>query len=108
MKLLSVDNYIDFKCLGGECPISCCGGNWQIIVDDDAYNFYISVEGELGEKIRNGIKKVDGINVFELDSKTKDCMFLDENKLCIIQKMLGEDALCYTCKHVKHTAVKLS
>lgn len=28
MKLLSVDAYVDFKCIGGDCPISCCGGDW--------------------------------------------------------------------------------
>lgn len=99
MKLLSVDNFVDFECIGGDCPISCCGGRWGIYIDDESMDYYMSVEGEFGERLRNSITKINGDhNSFKLDEKTKDCVFLNEDKLCTIYRTLGPDALCYTCK----------
>ncbi len=98
MKLLSVDNFVDFTCIGDKCPISCCGGDWGIFIDDDSMEYYRSVKGEFGEKLRAGITKMNGENAFRLDEKTKDCIFLNEHKLCKIYLELGEDALCETCK----------
>ncbi len=98
MKLLSVDNYIDFKCIGGECPISCCGGNWSIEIEDDSFRYYMSVEGDFGEQLKEGIIVGEDRKVFKLYEKTRDCVFLNENKLCKIYRELGPDALCYTCR----------
>ena len=99
MKLLSVDNFVDFECIGGDCPISCCGGQWGIYIDDDAMKYYKSVEGEFGDRLRDSIIKINGDHyAFKLDEHTKDCVFLNDNKLCTIYRTLGPDALCYTCK----------
>ncbi len=98
MKLLAVDEYIKFECIGSECPISCCGGNWGIAIDDESYEHYMRTEGDFGDVLRKGIKKINGAYVFELDERTKDCIFLNENKLCDIYRNLGADALCETCR----------
>lgn len=98
MKLLSVDNYICFKCIGEDCPISCCGGNWGIPIDDESYEYYMSLEGEFGERLKESVIRVENTNMFRLDDKTGDCIFLDENKLCSIYRTLGKDALCFTCR----------
>lgn len=99
MKLLSVDVFTDFECIGGECPISCCGGHWGIYIDDETMDYYLSVEGEFGERLRSSIIKINGDNnAFKLDDNSKDCVFLNEYKLCTIYRTLGPDALCYTCK----------
>ena len=97
MKLLTTDNYIDFACIGGTCPISCCGGDWTIVVDEETAKYYRSVEGEFGEKLRDGLEDVEENTIFKLD-ENKDCIFLNENKLCSIYRNLGEDKMCYTCK----------
>ena len=100
MKLLSVDIFTDFECIGGECPISCCGGYWGIYIDDETMDYYMSVEGEFGERLRNSIIKINGDNnAFKLDDNSKDCVFLNEDKLCTIYRTLGPDALCYTCRN---------
>ena len=98
MKLLAVDEYIRFECIGGSCPISCCGGNWGIPIDDESYENYLQTEGEFGDILRNGITKVRGTYAFKLDEKTKDCIFLNRDKLCSIYRNLGPDALCETCR----------
>lgn len=107
MKLLSVDNYIKFECIGGECPISCCGGNWSIIIDDESYDKYMAVEGEFGEKLKDNIIKIEDRHVFRLDDKTGDCVFLNENKLCSIYRKLGPDALCVTCKSYPRSLIEV-
>ncbi len=99
MKLLSVDNFVRFECIGGDCPISCCGGHWGIYIDDESRDRYMSVEGEFGDRLRNSIIKINGDNnAFKLDEQTGECVFLNEDKLCKIYLTLGPDALCYTCK----------
>ena len=67
MKLLSVDNFIEFECIGGDCPISCCGGNWAIGIDDASYQYYMSVEGEFGETLKEGILVGENRKVFKLN-----------------------------------------
>lgn len=98
MKLLAVDNYISFECIGGNCPISCCGGDWGIPIDDESFRYYMSVEGEFGDVLKSGITRMNGTNVFRLDEQTRDCVFLNENKLCSIYRNLGPDSLCETCR----------
>lgn len=98
MKLLSVDNYIDFECIGGTCPISCCGGGWGIEIENESYQYYMSVGGEFGKLLKDGILAGEERKVFKLDEKTRECVFLNENKLCRIYRELGPDALCYTCR----------
>ncbi len=97
MKLLSTEDYVDFECIGGECPISCCGGDWSILIDKGMADYYRSLEGKFGDRLREGIEDIDGSSVFKLN-ENRDCIFLNENKLCEIYRNLGEDKLCYTCK----------
>lgn len=97
MKVLSVEDYNDFECIGGKCPISCCGGDWLIRLDKASEMYYRSVEGEFGERLRAAIVEKDGSFSFRLNEK-QDCVFLDEHKLCDIYKHLGPDSLCHTCK----------
>ncbi len=98
MRILSVDSFIDFECIGGACPISCCGGNWGIYIDDKSMEKYMSVEGEFGEVLRNSVTKVNGKNAFKMKEPSKECIFLREDKLCRLYKELGPDALCETCQ----------
>lgn len=98
MKLLAVDTYIDFECIGEKCPISCCGGGWGIEIEEESYKYYMSVEGEFGEQLKENIITEDSRKTFKLDEKTRECAFLNKNKLCKIYRELGPEALCYTCK----------
>ncbi len=102
MKLLSVEDYVDFECVGGECPICCCGGRWKISIDDKTAEYYRSVEGDFGEELREGILVENGKSYFKLDCNY-DCVFLNENKLCRIYRELGEDKMCFTCKTYPRT-----
>ena len=93
--------YNDFSCIGSQCNDSCCIG-WQIDVDLACHNKHL----ELSKKSGNGY-----INKFMTNSnpseskfsfikkrKNGNCSFLDENKLCGIQKRFGENYLPDTCQ----------
>lgn len=95
-KLLTFDNFPDFKCIGSDCPYTCCQG-WSIGIDEDSYNYYSNLEGSFGDKLRSNIHKIDGNPYFKMDSNLR-CPFLNENSLCNIYINIGEDKMCHTCK----------
>lgn len=96
MKIRVPDYYYEFKCIADKCPDTCCT-NWDVVVDDDTSDFYGTVKGELGEKLRTSMTvDEDGDTIFEC--KAGRCPFLRESGLCDIQAELGEAALSYTCR----------
>ena len=46
--------YKEFRCVAGKCPDTCCK-DWDIVVDESAYKFYESLNGEYGENIRQSM-----------------------------------------------------
>ncbi len=97
MKYYIPDYYKQFKCIADKCGDTCCK-DWEIVIDTDTENLYKSVSGTLGEKLKdNIITDNDGDRIFLLN-KSRECPFLDKDRLCSIQKELGENALCKTCR----------
>ena len=64
MKIYVPDYYKDFRCLAGDCKHSCCIG-WEIDIDEDTLDYYKSVEGEFGERLKNNISYNDETAYFE-------------------------------------------
>lgn len=85
--------YDKFTCIAGRCKHSCCIG-WEIDIDSDTMEIYSSLDGELGERIRENIDKNKGC--FKLKEGDR-CPFLNEKGLCDIINEYGEDALCDIC-----------
>ena len=44
----------EFRCIAADCPDSCCQG-WDVVIDEETEDFYNSVEGALGKKLREAI-----------------------------------------------------
>ncbi len=82
-----------FRCSAGECSDSCCIG-WEIDIDEKTADYYMSVDGEFGERLRKGISAGDCYS-FILDNER--CPFLNDRNLCDIILNLGEDKLCHIC-----------
>ena len=96
MKIVVPDYYKNFKCIASECEDTCCAG-WEIVIDDKTYEYYNSVSGKFGHRLKNEIiTDDDGDNIFTL--KGNDCCFLNKDKMCDIYIELGKDKLCNTCK----------
>lgn len=82
-----------FRCSAGECSDSCCIG-WEIDIDEKTADYYMSVDGEFGERLKKGISAGDCYS-FILDNER--CPFLNDRNLCDIILSLGEDKLCHIC-----------
>ena len=95
MKIRTPDYFNEFKCIADKCEDTCCAG-WGIVIDDESYKKYVSVEGSFGDELRSKIIKEEDENIFVLNGDR--CSFLNENNLCNIYSQLGADGLCYTCR----------
>jgi len=88
------DYYAEFRCIAGACRHSCCIG-WEIDIDEATAEFYASVPGELGERLRRSIS-AEGEKHFILGADER-CPFLNGENLCDLILGLGEEHLCGIC-----------
>lgn len=97
MKKLSLAIYDEFKCLAGECPLTCCKG-WAIRADGGIYDKWKedAATSYLCDKVT--CKREDGQDIYYMKcDDTKTCVMLDCNGLCEIVKKHGEANLSDTC-----------
>ncbi len=94
MKIYAPDYYKNFRCLAGECKHSCCKG-WEVDIDEDTLKYYQTVEGEMGQRLKNAIS-YENIPHFAM-TKEGNCPFLNECGLCDIMINLGFDKVSYIC-----------
>ena len=94
--LITKPDYFDrFQCIAGSCPDSCCK-EWDVQVDEASADFYRSLSGPLGDRLREVLRTEDGESVMTIiDGR---CPMWRSDGLCRIQAELGEEALCKTCR----------
>ncbi len=95
MKVFAPDYYNDFKCIAEKCKHNCCIG-WEINIDSETADFYKSVPGDFGKKLRENIDFSDSGGVFKL-CENERCPFLNKRGLCDIYINLGKNALSQIC-----------
>ncbi len=105
MKYLNLETFSDFVCTGSDCMFTCCGGGWNIYIDNETHEFYKSVTGEMGERLKNNIETRNGHACFVLNEH-KNCPFLNDRKLCDIYINLGEEHLSNTCTYYPRYAFR--
>lgn len=94
--------YKKFSCIAQRCEDTCCAG-WEIDIDDASYEYYMSVKGEFGERLRRSIREYrpEDTDVYEshgfILGEDRRCPFLDREGLCDLYRELGEEALCDVC-----------
>lgn len=90
------DDYEAFRCIAGACPQTCCAA-WEIVVDPDAQDAYLRLRHPLAEKLRHVMRvDADGDTYFaQTDGR---CPFLCADGLCELQRTLGAQSLCRTCR----------
>lgn len=93
MKVTVPKFYKDFKCIAGKCSDNCCIG-WEIDIDSDTYNYYLSQNGEFGERLKRETSPGPEPH-FILNGER--CPFLNGKNLCDIYINLGEEHLCEIC-----------
>ncbi len=93
--LLRVPHYYrDFKCTASECKDNCCIGGWEIDIDSETAQYYLSLDGEFGERLKASIAQEDEY-CFKLNNGR--CPFLDNHNLCEIYQQLGEERMGVVC-----------
>lgn len=103
MKHRIPDYFSDFRCLAGSCPDTCCG-LWEIVIDEAAKARYLSLDGDLGERIRAFLQSHRGEDYLALDQGC--CPMLTEQGLCRLISEKGEEFLCTTCReHPRFTEI---
>ncbi len=93
MNIIVPNYYKNFKCIADKCKNNCCIG-WEIGIDNDTLDYYNSLKGEFGDRVKSNIKN----NCFVLKDKDR-CPFLNGDGLCDIIINLGEKALCEICTY---------
>ena len=96
MKLYAPKYFPAFKCIGGECPKSCCVG-WEIVIDEKTLATYQTMDGVLGESVRQSISEDGGYPHFKLCEGGR-CPHLRDDNLCRIICECGDDMLCDICR----------
>ena len=95
MKILTPNYYPAFRCIASACPDSCCK-EWEVDVDDTAAAFYRTLEGPLGDRLRQVMKDTEDGTVMTIQDGR--CPMWRQDGLCRIQAELGHDALCQVCR----------
>lgn len=90
------DDYAAFRCLAGACPQTCCAA-WEIVVDPDAQDAYLHLQHPLAAKLRR-VLRVDSEGDTYFAQTDGRCPFLCADGLCELQRTLGEQSLCRTCR----------
>lgn len=90
------DDYPAFRCLAGACPQTCCAA-WEIVVDPDAQDAYLRLQHPLAAKLRR-VLRVDSEGDTYFAQTDGRCPFLCADGLCELQRTLGEQSLCRTCR----------
>lgn len=95
MEIRKPEYYDHFRCIAGLCPDSCCK-EWDVQVDEHAAAYYRSLEGPLGDRLREVLREEAGETVMTIvDGR---CPMWRGDGLCRIQAELGEEALCHVCR----------
>ena len=84
-----------FHCIADACPDTCCAG-WEVDLDEEILEAYLSMPGALGEELRSRIKAEDGYTYFEMEQGR--CPFLNDRNLCRLILEAGENCLSTTCR----------
>ena len=95
MIYLYPEYYEAFSCMKGDCKHSCCKG-WEIDLDGEHLEHFLSMDGEIGEKMKTHIS-LEGSPHFVLDEEGR-CPFLNRNGLCDLILSCGKDVLCDICR----------
>lgn len=101
----------NFKCDGKFCGCRCCR-DWRIVVDDDTYKKFSTLDDDSRAEIFKNIewKRDKNLGVDVMTLKMRDdglCSFLTDDGLCSIQKNHGENFLTAICQSFPRVTYKL-
>ncbi len=97
MKIRQPAYYDSFSCMASACPDSCCK-EWEVEIDEDTASLYRNLPGPLGDRLRQVLKDDPQWGTV-MTIENGRCPMWQTDGLCRIQRELGHDALCKTCRN---------
>lgn len=98
--------YENFRCTASECSDNCCRAGWLIELDRDTSEYYMRLEGNVGERLRASlISDEEGGVCFLLNNGS--CPHLDENGLCRICSELGSEHMGIVCREFPRYSITI-
>ena len=103
--VIAPDYYEKFHCIGGDCEDSCCSAGWRIDIDRTTWQRYQSCQSETFAPLLREAVQLET----RPDQKSQhqyatlklrpdmSCPFLTDDKLCMIHKEMGLEALNNVC-----------
>lgn len=107
-KLLQPQYVSKFRCIGPACEDSCCIG-WRVQIDKNTYRKYCEctdkqLREQMDVKITRHRTNASDANYAKIKLNAGgSCPFIDADKLCAIQRKLGEEYLSVTCTSYPRT-----
>lgn len=98
--------YDDFRCLAGDCKLSCCKG-WHITFDRKDYMKLKKVKGspELNSRMEHGLHRLRSgpfsevhFGEFRMNEEDEDCPLHCDDGLCLLQVEKGHGTLPLVCR----------
>lgn len=94
----------EFSCVGPLCSDTCCTTTWQIHLDKRTFSTYKNAKDlqlkplfdKHVQRMRSATDSSSFGKIVAVEGSS-DCPMLDKDRLCVIQKRLGESALSNTC-----------
>ncbi len=101
-KVLSIDYYDNFKCIGNRCEDHCCK-DWGITIDKKTYTKYKKLQSsefksKLIDNIGRNRKSKSDYDYAKINLIDNKCPMLSEEGLCEIYQNIGQENMCHTCK----------
>ena len=90
------DYYEKFSCIAGACEDTCCAG-WEIDIDEDSYEYYQTLPGEVGERLRKGMYETEDGGHGIRTNNCGRCIMLNDKNLCDLYIAAGEASLSEVC-----------
>ncbi|HCM91862.1 MAG TPA: hypothetical protein DIS78_04785 [Lachnospiraceae bacterium] len=94
MKIHKISWFDDFKCMGGDCPQTCCRG-WLIPLDEDDLERFKCEKGLLGIRL---LAATGAYTRTRMNLGSGECTFHTREGLCSLQLKKGHDFIPWACR----------
>ena len=94
MKIHKISWFDDFKCMGGDCPQTCCRG-WLIPLDEDDLERFKCEKGLLGIRL---LAATGAYTRTRMNLGSGECTFHTREGLCCLQLKKGHDFIPWACR----------
>lgn len=73
-KVLGMDWYNNFHCMGGTCPLTCCAANWSILLSGEELEMY----GNMQHPFRDSILEQIDMEKKVFKNRGRHCAMLND------------------------------